>query len=143
MSCKSAIYTANNTPSSINLTAQQPAAVLPLGTIIRRFGKNVQLSGNGILLNGGGYFDVDASIMLTPVAAGNYTIALFEDGVAILGAIQIMTAGAGAIVNFNIPALVCLQCCDDSAILTLVLTTTAALPATIALNNVGVVVEKI
>jgi hypothetical protein len=86
--------------------------------------------------------DVDASITLTPVAAGNYTVALFEDGVAIPGANQTMTAGAGATVNFNIPALVRLQCCDDSATLTLVLTTTA-LPATIALNNVGVVVEKI
>ena len=143
MSCKSAIYTANNTPSTITLSVAQPSAVLPLGTVIRRFGKNVQLSGNGILLNGGGYFDVDASITLTPVAAGNYTITLFEDGVAVPGAIQTMTVGAGATVNFNIPALVRLQCCDDSATLTMVLTTTATLPATITLNNDGVVVEKI
>lgn len=143
MSCKSAIYTANTSPSTITLTTAQPTSTLSLGTVIRRFGCNIQLSGNGILLDGQGYYDVDASVTLTPVAAGNYTISLLADGVAVPGANQTMTAGAGATVNFNIPALVRLQCCDSSATLTLVLSTTATLPATVTVNNVGVVVEKI
>lgn len=143
MSCKSAIYVTNTSPVTLTLTAQQPSATIPLGTIIRRFGRNIQLSGNGILIDGEGYYDVDASVTLTPVAAGSYTIQLFRDGVAIPGATQTMTAGAGATVNFNVPALARLQCCDSSATLTLVLTTTATLPATVTVNNVGVVVEKI
>ena len=143
MSCKSAIYTANTSPATIALTAAQPSATLPLGTVIRRFGCNTQLSGNGILLDGSGYYDVAASVTLTPVAAGDYTVTLYRDGVAVPGATQTVTAVAAAAVNFNIPALVRLQCCDSSATLTLVLTTTATLPAEVAVNNVGVVVEKI
>ena len=143
MSCKSAIYTANTTPATLSLTAAQPTAALPLGTVIRRFGCNAQLSGNGILLDGSGYYDVDASVTLTPVAAGDYTVTLYRDGVVIPGATQTVTAVAGAAVNFNIPALVRLQCCDSSATLSLVLSTTATLPAEVTVNNVGVVVEKI
>lgn len=143
MSCKSAIYTANTSANTITLTAAQPTAALPLGTVIRRFGRNIQLSGTGILLDGEGYYDVDASVTLTTAAAGNYTVALFRDGVAVPGATQTVTAVAGASITFNIPALVRLQCCDSSATLTLVLTTTATLPATITVNNVGVVAEKI
>lgn len=143
MSCKSAIYATNTSPITINLTAQQPSATLPLGTTIRRFGRNIQLSGNGIIIDGEGYYDIDASVTLTPTTAGTYTVQLYRDGVAVPGATQSMSAGAGATVNFNIPALVRLQCCDSSATLTLLLTTTATLPATVVSNNVGMVVEKI
>lgn len=143
MSCKSAIYTANTPSVTVNLTAQQPSSVLPLGTTIRRFGRNIQLSGNGILLSGEGYYDVDASVTLTPAAAGNYTVSLFEDGVAVPGATQTVTAVANASITFNIPALVRLQCCDSSSTLTFVLTTTATLPVSVIVNNVGVVVKKI
>lgn len=139
---KSAIYTANTSPATITLTTAQPTATLSLGTVIRRFGCNVQLSGNGILLDGQGYYDVDASVTITPVAAGNYTVSLFADGVVVPGATQTVTAAAAATVNFNIPALVRLQCCDSSATLTLVLSTAATLPATVTVNNVGVIVEK-
>lgn len=143
MSCKSAIYTANTTPATLTLTTAQPTATLSLGTVIRRFGCNVQLSGNGILVEGAGYYDVDASITATPAAAGNYTVTLYQDGVAVPGATQTVTAAAAASIAFNIPALVRLQCCNSSATLTLVLSTTAALPATVTVNNVAVVVEKI
>ena len=44
--CKSAIYTANTSPVTLNLTVQQPSAALSLGTVIRRFGHNIQLSGS-------------------------------------------------------------------------------------------------
>lgn len=143
MSCKSAIYVASTSPTTITLTAAQPSGTLPLGTVIRRFGCNAQLSGNGILLDGQGYYDVDSSVTITPVTAGNYTVTLFRDGAAVPGATQTIAAAAAGPVAFNIPALVRLQCCSSSATLTLVLTTSAALPATVTINNVGVVVEKI
>lgn len=143
MLCKSAIYTTATSPTPITLTAAQPSAALPLGTVIRRFGRNIQLSGSGLLIDGEGYYDVDASITITPVTAGNYTVTLFRDGAAIPGATQTIAAAADGPVAFNIPALVRLQCCNSSATLSLVLTTTAALPATVTVNNVGVVVEKI
>lgn len=43
--------------------------------------------------------------------------------------------------NPDIPAIV-RQCCDSSSLLTLALSTTAALPTTLTVNNVGVTVEK-
>lgn len=91
MSCKSAIYTAD--PSSTVLTLSTAAGTaIPLGTTVRRFGCNAVLSGNGILLKGQGYFDVDASVTFTPTAAGAYTVTLFKDGVAVPGATQTVTA---------------------------------------------------
>lgn len=144
MSCKSAIYTANQRPYPTTLTASQPAAQLELGTVVRRFGCNAQLSGNGVLLDGQGYYDVDANVTITPEVAGDYTVALYEDGVAVPGAQQTVTVpAAGDAIAFNVPALVRLQCCSSSATLTLVLSTTATLPTTVTVNNVGVVVEKI
>lgn len=144
MSCKSAIYTANQRPYSTTLTATQPTTQLELGTVVRRFGCNTQLSGNGILLDGQGYYDIDANVTITPEVAGDYTISIYEDGVAVPGAQQTITVPAASdAIAFNIPALVRLQCCSSSATLTLVLSTTATLPATVTVNNVGVIVEKI
>lgn len=144
MSCKSAIYTANQRPYPTTLTTAQPTAQLELGTTIRRFGCNTQLSGDGILLDGQGYFDIDTNVTITPEVAGDYTIALYEDGVAVPGAQQTITVPAvGDAIAFNAPALVRLQCCNSSATLTIVLSTTATLPTTVTVNNVAVVVKKI
>lgn len=143
MSCKSAIYTANTTAATVTLTAAQPSATLNLGTTIRRFGQGIQLSGSGITVDERGYYDVDSSVTLTTPTAGTYTIELFEDGAAVPGAKQSETTVADDVVSFNIPALVRLQCCSSAKNLSLVVTTTAALPVTLTVNNVGVVVEKL
>ena len=140
---KSAIYTANTSANTITLSAQQPTAIIPLGTTIRRFGCNTRLSGTGILIEGEGYYDVDASVTMTAVSAGNYTVKLFKDGVEVVGANQTVTAAASSVISFNIPALVRLSCCNSASTLTLQLSTTATLPVTVTVNNVGVVVEKI
>lgn len=148
MSCKAAIYTANTSPVTITLTAQQPTATLPLGTTVRRFGRvnceNIlELSGNGILARDSGYYDVDASAVLTPSAAGIYTVALYQDGQPVQGASQSVTATAGVTIALNIPAIVRTSCDRGASVLTLVVSTTATLPAEIVVNNIGVVVEKI
>ena len=148
MSCKSAIYVANTSPVTINLTAQQPTATLPLGTTVRRFGsancENIlELSGNGILARDSGYYDVDASAVLTPAAAGIYTVTLYQDGQPVQGASQSITATAGATIVLNIPAIVRTRCDCGASALTLVVSTTATLPAEVVVNNVGIVVEKI
>ncbi len=142
MSCKAFLYATNTSPVTLTLTAQQPSATLALGTVRRRFGRNIQLSGNGILLEGEGYYKPDVTVTLTPAAAGIYTVQLLRDGVAIPGATQSVTATAGATISFSFPAADRLQCCNSSATLTYVVTTTATLPATVVQNNVGVTVEK-
>lgn len=144
MSCKSAIYTANQRPYPTTLTAPQPTAQLELGTVVRRFGCNARLSGNGILLDGNGYYGVNVNVTITPEVAGDYTVALYEDGVAVPGAQQTVTVPAvGDAIAFSFPALVRLRCYGYPATLTLVLSTTATLPTTVTVNNVGVMVEKI
>lgn len=148
MSCKAAIYTANTSPVTITLTAQQPTATLPLGTTVRRFGRvnceNIlELSGNGILARDSGYYDVDASAVLTPSAAGIYTVTLYQDGQPVQGASQSVTAAAAATITFNIPAIVRTRCECGASTLTLVVSTTATMPVTLVANNTGVVIERI
>lgn len=141
MSCKSAIYAAD--PSGTVLTlSTATGTVIPLGTTIRRFGCNAVLSGNGVLLNGQGYFNVDASVTFTPTAAGTYTVTLFKDGAAVPGATQTITAAAAGTVPVNIPAIVRNQCCDSTSTLTIVVTS-ATVPATVTIDNTAVVVTKL
>lgn len=148
MSCKAAIYTANTSPATITLTAQQPTAALHLGTTVRRFGRTcceniLELSGNGILARDSGYYDIDASVVLTPATAGTYTVSLYQDGQPVQGASQSVTAMASASIPFNIPAIVRIRCECGASTLTLVVSTTATLPVTLVANSTGVVVEKI
>lgn len=133
MSCKSAIYTANAATQAVAI-----GGTLALGSIIRRFGCSVNLNGNGITLSEPGYYNVDASIVVAPTAAGTVTVTLFQDGVAVPGAVASATTTAAAdAVTLNIPALVRVMCTSNS-ILTLVLTGAAS-----SVTNVAVVAEKI
>ena len=61
-------------------------SVISLGSVLRRFGCNCRLNGNAIELEGEGYYTIDMDATVTPTAAGNVTITLFKDGVAIPGA---------------------------------------------------------
>ena len=134
MSCKSALYAVNNSLPTI------PAAgVIPFGTVIRRFGCNIQLAGTGVTLSGAGYYDVDVSVTLSPSAIGTVTVSLLKDGVLIPGASAAETVtAAGDTVNLSFSAIVRLQCCEDTSTLTLVLSGGAA-----TINNASIVVEKL
>ena len=133
---KSAIYVANISAQNVAING-----VINPGTIIRRFGPNLGLSGNAIQIDGAGYYDIEASITAAPTAAGNVTVTVFKDGVAIPGATATQsTTAANNPVNISISSLVrefC-PCCDGLSNLTFVLTGTAA-----AVSNVAIVIEKI
>lgn len=134
MSCKSALYTVNNSLPTVAVNG-----TIPFGTIIRRFGCNINLSGTGIIMEGTGYYDVEISATVSPTAAGTVTITLLKDGVAVPGAVASETAAAaGNATNLGISTVVRLQCCDSTSTLTLVLTGTEAV-----INNLATVVEKI
>ena len=57
MSCKSALYAVLQTPTAVAIDG-----VIPLGSLIRRYGCDISLNGNAVNLSGAGYYDVDASI---------------------------------------------------------------------------------
>ena len=89
MSCKSAIYTV-----STAVQAVVAGNSLSLGSTIRRFGCSTTLSGNAIALNAPGYYDVDVSVTAIPTAAGTVSVTLFQDGVAVPGAVASATTTA-------------------------------------------------
>ena len=73
MSCKSALYAAMQTPTAVAVDG-----VIPLGSLIRRYGCDVALNGNSVNITGAGYYDVDASVTVTPTAAGTVTVTLYK-----------------------------------------------------------------
>ena len=119
-------------------TAVAVDGVIPLGSLIRRYGCDVTLNGNAVNITGAGYYDVDASVTVSPAAAGTVTITLYKDGVAVPGATASETAAANGTVDLNIPALVRQVCCAAGSALTLVLTGAAA-----TVNNVALRVQRI
>lgn len=138
MSCKSVLYAAMQTPSAVAV-----GGVIPLGSLIRRYGCDVSLNGNAVNITGGnqsaGYYDVDASLTVAPAAAGTVTVTLFKDGVAVPGATASATAAAADdALDLNITALVRQVCCAAGSALTLVLTGAAA-----SVDNVALRVQRI
>lgn len=133
---KSAIYTANTTAQNVAVNG----SINP-GTVIRRFGCNIHMSGNAINVTGTGYYDIDANFTIAPTAVGNVTVTMYKDGTEVPGATATAsTSTANNPVNLSISCLVreyC-PCADDSSNLTFVLSGTAA-----SISNVAIVVEKL
>lgn len=99
---KAAIYVVNDSTQDV----VDGGAINP-GSIIRRFGPNVGVSGNGIQVDGLGYYSLDTSITLAPTAAGEVTVTVFKNGIAIPGASATATAtAADDVVNLSINALI-------------------------------------
>ena len=61
--------------------------VINLGSVLRRYGCNLKLSGGAVEVDGPGYYDADVIAVVEPTAVGNVTVALFENNVQIPGAI--------------------------------------------------------
>ena len=101
-----------------NQSAQNVAAnsIIGLGSVQRRFGCNCRLSGNAIEVNGEGYYTVDVDASVAPTVAGNVTVALFNNGVQVPGAIAYGSVStAGNSVSLCLNATVRQGCCCDSA----------------------------
>lgn len=129
MSCKSAIYTAMQTPTGVAV-----GGVIPLGSLIRRYGGDIELNGNAVNLTGAGYYDVDASISVAPIAAGTVTVSLHQNGVAVPGASASAALTEGTVSDLSITALVRQVCCAAGSALTLVLTGAASTVSNVALR---------
>lgn len=133
---KSAIYVVNSATQLVPVDG-----VVTPGTIIRRFGPNLNLAGTGIQIDGAGYYNISASFVVAPTASGEATITAYLDGVAIPGGVATATAAAGGdFVNLTITSLVrenC-PCCSGLRTLTFVLT---GLESNV--TNTAIVVEKL
>lgn len=137
MSCKSAIYTINNTNISVTVPANSTAQI-PFGSIVRRFGQYINLDGDSIICCDSGYFDVEASLTVSPTTVGSITAQLYQDGVAVPGAFATeAVATANVPVALPITALVRNCGCHCSSTLTIRVNTSCTV------NNLAVVVEKL
>lgn len=127
------IQTANQSDQNVAVNS-----IISLGSVLRRYGCGCRLSGNAIELEGEGYFAVDASVSVSPTAAGAVTVALFADGVQVPGAIAYGTGTAAAPVALPITTTIRRGCCGNGAdMLTLVLVEGAGV-----VNNVSLRVVK-
>lgn len=107
MSCNSAIYTANTSSQALLENAQ-----IPFGSIIRRFGKHVNLDGFGITMCGAGYYKCDCSVTLVPSAIGNVSVQLYFNGDPYPGAVATgYAATAGNPITLSFPAIIRLYGC--------------------------------
>ena len=131
---KSAIYTANT-----NVQAVTVGGGINPGSIVRRFGCAIDLSGNTITIDDAGYYDVNVSITLAPTVAGTVTATLYNNGIAVTGATASETvASANDLVNLSFESIVRVFCSGNTGALTLVLTGTNA-----NVSNVAVTVNKL
>ena len=128
---KSVLYAVNSTPQ--NYIAN--GTVINFGSIVRRYGQNLELSGGNVIVQGAGYYSVDINIGFTS-AAGDVTVQVYKDGVAIQGAMAIVTAAATTSYSLTIPALI-RETCDCESTITVVISGTAG-----TINNAAIVVEK-
>ena len=133
---KSAIYTANTSEQNV-----PSDGTINLGTIIRRYGPNVNLSGNAIQISGVGYYDIDANFTVAPTeAASEITISLLKNGVLVPGAsATFYVETENTSVTIPISSLVREFCCyEEISSLTFIV---SGAPAVV--SNVAVVVEKL
>ena len=131
---KSLIQVANQSNQTVNSNS-----IISLGSTQRRYGCNLRLSGNGIECNGEGYYKIDANVAVSPSAVGTVTVAIYNNGIQIPGAIAYgSVATADTPVTLGINTTIRQSCCCDSADnLTIVLITGAGV-----VNNVSMRVEK-
>lgn len=115
---RSLIQVANQSTQTVAVNS-----IIGLGSTQRRFGCNCKLSGNAIEVSGEGYYTVDADVSVAPTAAGPVTVALYNNGVQVPGAIAY-----GSVSTALNPVSLCINatvrqgcCCDSADNLTLVL----------------------
>lgn len=129
---KALIQTVNAGPQAV-----EEMGVIGLGTTTRRFGCNLRQSGDAIECAGCGYYTVTATVTAAPAAAGVVTVEMYQNGVAVPGAIASATvATADSPVTLPLVGSIRLAC-EETATLTFVLTEGSG-----TVENIAVRVQK-
>ena len=131
---KSLIQTVNQSNQTVSADS-----IISLGSTQRRYGCNLKLSGNGIEVSGEGYFKVNCGVSVTPTSVGPVTVALYDNGVQIPGAIAYGSVSTDVdVITLPLVATLRRGCgCESVDNLTVVLVTGAG-----TVNNISVQVEK-
>lgn len=128
---KSAIYSATTVPQTI-----AAGGAVSLGQTVHKCGCGIESNDGRILLHGTGYYSVTITMSVTPAAAGDVTLTLMQDGIAVPGAVTIVnsTTAKGATIE-AIVRIVCPR--NANSVLTVVSDTAASVLA------VSAVVERL
>ena len=109
---KAILYGVNSNPQTVIVGDR-----VNFGSIVRRYGSNLNMTGGEVYVTGEGYYAIDASATIVAGAAGIVTVTLLKDGSVIPGAGASATVADGDTVTLNIPACVIRQkCCCESTI---------------------------
>ena len=133
---KALVYTANTAGAEIPI-----GNTIPVGSIIRRYGRCIDATGSTVNLTEPGYYDVDISATVTAATAGDVILALTQNGVPVSGAtaaVTITTVNTQT-ENMGITAMVRVMCCDTANLSVLVDGTAAPTVQNMALRVVKVV----
>ena len=133
---KALIYTANTAGAEVAI-----GNTIPVGSIIRRYGRCIDATGSAINLTDEGYYLVDVSATVTAAVAGDVTLALAQNGVPVPGAtaaVTIATANTQT-ENLSITALVRVMYCGNAYLSVLVDGTAAPTIENMAFRAVKVV----
>ena len=131
---KAILYVANTGIQNVPVNG-----VISLGSTIRRFGCGATLNGTGISITEPGYYAVNVSVTVAPTAAGDVTVTLLNNGVAVPGATASETvAAADDYANLSFESVIRTFCNATTGSLTLLLADTAS-----NVTNVAVTVERL
>ena len=121
------------TPTLASILAD---GIIPLSTIARRRSYAIQQSNDSILLNAPGYYKVSLNITFTAPEAGDVTVELRQDGVAVPGATatETITTATTEVRTISFDAIVRVPCCSAPSTLTFVNTGVAISSSNIAVN---------
>lgn len=129
---RSLIQVANASPQTV-----AENGIIGLGSTQRRFGCNLNLSGNAIEANGPGYYSIYGSVTVAPTAIGEVTVAVYKDGEAIPGLVGSSYVGtAENPVAIPLVGTIRQGCCDSAANLTCVLVAGASVVQNVSLQVV-------
>lgn len=133
---KSLIYTVNNTGAAVSIGNS-----VPIGSIIRRYGRCIDATGSAINLTEPGYYDVDITANVTAAAAGNVTLFLTQNGTAVPGAIATatITTANTQVENLSMASTIRVRCCGEASLAVVVGGTTAPTISNMAVRVVRVV----
>lgn len=136
MSCKSVLYEVTTTSTSVAATT----GIIPLTNIVRRYGCAINQSGNSIVLNEPGYYQVSVQVTFSAPAAGVIGLTLQQDGTQVLGATgaETITTATTEVRSISFTAIVRVTCGNAPSTLTLV---NSGLAATY--TNVALSIEKV
>lgn len=140
MSSKSAIY-AINTNTGATLATD---SVYPVTSIVRRFGKYIDLAGEGIIIgndcdrNGSvGYYDIEATVTVVAGAAGVVTAQIYINGAPLAGATSSQSVGNGGTVTLPLSGVTRIKCGCQQQLITIVVS-----GVTTSTSNLAITVEK-